>query len=245
MISVTIIVKNGERCLRHVLRSLKNFDEIIVADTGSTDSTEKIALEFNNVRFCKIPFEGFGKAHNHAASLAKHEWILSIDSDEVLSDALANEILNLQLNEDSVYAIPFHNYYNEKWIKGCGWYPETHVRLYNRGKTQFSEALVHEKIMAQGLTTIRLQSPLFHYSYSTISDFLMKMEHYSTLFAKQYVGKKTSSPRIAFWHAAGAFLKSYLLKRGFLLGHEGFLISIYNSQTAFYKYLKLYHLNKK
>jgi glycosyltransferase involved in cell wall biosynthesis len=244
MISVTILVKNGQRHLQRVLQALSDFDEVVVADSGSSDNTESIAKSFPNVCFHLIPFEGFGNAHNRAANLAKHPWILSIDSDEVLTPALAQEILHLRLDPQYLYALPFHNYFNGKWIKWCGWFPETHVRLYHKQTTSFSEALVHEKIKDDGFKIKYLKAPLFHYPYESISDFLIKMERYSSLFAKQYVGKKNSNPLTALSHGVGAFMKSYFLKKGFLGGYEGFLISAYNAHTAFYKYLKLYHLNK-
>lgn len=243
MISVTIIVKNGQRRLRQVLESLKHFDEVLLYDTGSTDETLKICADFSNVTIHLAVFNGFGPAHHAAATLAKHDWILSVDADEVLSDELAKEILSLSLNPSTVYFLPFHNFFNGKHIKWCGWYPETHCRLFNRKITQFSEALVHEGVLTKDLQQVILKHPVLHYPYDSISDFLKKMERYSTLFAEQNLNKRKSSPFIAFYHGLGAFLKSYLIKRGFLGGYEGFLISVYNGHTAFYKYLKLYQAN--
>ncbi|MCB1181626.1 MAG: glycosyltransferase family 2 protein [Chlamydiia bacterium] len=243
-ISVTILVKNGEKHLRSVLKALSSFDEVVVADTGSTDNTESIAKSFGNVTFATLPFEGFGKTHNQASGLAKHDWILSIDSDEEVSKELVDEIHHLQLDTKMVYSFPFINYFNGKEIKWCGWQNETHVRLYHRQSTRFSETLVHEGIITHGLEIVHLKHPVHHTSYDSISDFLIKMERYSTLFSIQYQGKKVSSPLKAFYHGLGAFLKSYFLKKGFLGGYEGYLISVYNGQTAFYKYLKLYHINQ-
>lgn len=245
MISVTILVKNGERCLSAVLTAVQAFDEVVIFDTGSTDKTLEIARQFPNVRIHQGPLHGFGEAHNLAASLAKNAWILSIDADEILSPELAKEILSLPLDPAIVYALPFHNHFNGKQIKWCGWYPEKHVRLYNKTRTSFSEALVHEGILTKGLTEKTLSHPVHHYPYATISDFLIKMERYSSLFAAQYQHKRASSPLIACLHGAGAFFKSFILKKGFLGGFEGFLISAYNGHTAFYKYLKLYQANRK
>lgn len=243
MISVTLLVKNGERRLKEVLSVLKPFDEVIVLDTGSTDASCDIASQFPYVTLHKTSFNGFGPAHNLAASFAKNAWILSIDADEVLSDGLIKEILTLKLNPNNVYSFPFHNYFNGKWIRWCGWYPESHVRLYNKTVTQFSNALVHEGVITEGLTIQSLSFPVLHYPYDSLSDFLMKMERYSSLFAAQYANKRRSSPLIALYHGCGAFLKSFILKTGFLGGYEGFVISMYNGHTAFYKYLKLYQTN--
>jgi glycosyltransferase involved in cell wall biosynthesis len=245
MISVTILVKNGERKLKEVLNSLTLFDEIILYDTGSDDATLEIARQFSNIIIHQKEFAGFGPSHNDAARLAKHDWILSIDADEVLSLDLAQEIAQLVLDPKTVYALPFHNFFNKKQIKWCGWYPEKHIRLYNKRQTAFSEAMVHEGVMKQGLKEATLKHPVLHYSYDTISDFLIKMERYSNLFAQEHHLKRKSSPLKAICHGLAAFFKSFILKRGFLGGYEGFLISAYNGHTAFYKYLKLYQANKR
>lgn len=240
-ISVTILVKNGEATLSETLASLEGADEILVIDTGSTDKTVEIAGSFPHVRLMSLAFEGFGPTHNRASSLATHDWILSIDADEIASPLLLQEISLLPDNPEMAYALLRQNYFNGKHIKWCGWQNEWCTRLYNRKKTSFSDALVHEKVIVEGMKTAYLKSPLKHTPYTSISDFLRKMEHYSTLFAKEKVGKKKSNPLIALWHGFGAFLKSYFLKRGFCGGYEGYLISLYNGHTAFYKYLKLYH----
>lgn len=244
MISVTILVKNGESTLFATLQALKNFEEIVVVDTGSCDRTLEIAAQFPNVRLFQRKFNGFGPAHNDAALLSQNEWILSIDADEVVSNALSKEILETQLDPQTVYFLPRHNYFNGKRIKWCGWGNEKCARLYHRGRTSFSATLVHEGVITKDKTKVTLKNPLLHTPYGSLSDFLKKMELYSTLFALEHKGKKTSSPWIALYHGMGAFLKSFFLKRGFMGGYEGFLISIYNGHTAFYKYLKLYHLNK-
>lgn len=245
MISVTILVKNGERRLREVLAKLTVFDEVLLIDTGSDDATLDIVKNFPNISLYHREFKGFGPLRNVAASLAKHDWVLALDADEVLSEKLIDELLNLPLDSQTIYRIPRINIFNEKKIKGCGWHPEFVTRLYDKTKTKFSEALVHESLISDGFHIETLKNSLLHYSYETISDFLKKMEHYSSLFAEQYRGKKTSSPLKAFFHGIAAFLKGYFLKRGILDGYEGFLISSYNAQTTFYKYLKLYHFNKR
>lgn len=244
-ISVTILAKNSAKHLHEVLSALREFEEVLLYDNGSTDQTVEIAKTFPNVNVVHGPFLGFGPTHNRASALARHDWIFSIDSDEVATKALVDEIQKLKLNPECVYSVPRHNEYNGKWIRWCGWYPDRVVRLYNRTKTNFSEALVHEGVEVNNLAEVALKNCLRHYSYDTISDFLTKMQSYSDLFAAQYAGKKRSSPAIALVHAFAAFFKSYFLKRGLLGGYEGFLISSYNGHTAFYKYLKLYEANQK
>lgn len=238
-ISVTVLTKNSQETLGKTLDSLRSFPEVIVYDTGSSDETLALASSFPHVVVHEGPFEGFGATHNKASSLARHDWILSIDSDEVLTQELMDEIHQLNLDPTCIYQIPRHNFYNDKWIKWCGgWYPDPVVRLYHRKSTCFSHDAVHEKILVKQLTVIPLSSPLFHFPYRSIDDFLNKMQTYSSLFVMQNQDKKSSLFK-ALFHGWFAFLKSYFLKRGFLGGREGLIISIYNGHTAFYKYLKL------
>ena len=242
-ISVTVLSKNSERYIKDVLNALTPFDEVILYDTGSTDKTLTIAEKFSNVKILNKEFIGFGATHNEASAQGKNNWILSIDSDEIVSKELAESILKEPLDLNTLYSFPRHNFYNGKFIKGCGWYPDYQMRLYNKSKTQFSDAQVHESLISKGMKHIFFKGPITHYSYHTLNDFLAKMQSYSSLFAKQYEGKKKSSLTKALSHGFFAFFKSYILKRGFLSGYEGFVISSYNGHTAYYKYLKLYEAN--
>jgi glycosyltransferase involved in cell wall biosynthesis len=243
-LSVTVLTKNSQRYLREVLSALDSFDEIVVYDTGSEDRTLEMAREFSNISLYEGPFIGFGPTHNRASACARHDWILSIDSDEIVTPALAREIAALKLTRGHVYSFPRHNEYRGKWIRWCGWHPDRQIRLYHRLDTQFTEAQVHESIEWCHLKEVPLCSPLRHYSYQEISEFLHKMQLYTSLFARQYQGKKGASFGHALFHGGYAFLRSYFLKRGFLGGREGFEISLYNANTAFYKYLKLAEANR-
>jgi glycosyltransferase involved in cell wall biosynthesis len=237
-ISVTILTNNSEQHLSSVLKALQGFDEIVVVDTGSSDATIHIAQQFPNVSIHSLPFQGFGPTHNAASALAKHDWVLSIDSDEIVSPPLADEILiKTTLDPNHVYSIPRHNLYRGRHIKGCGWYPDRVIRLYNRQKTSFSSDLVHEKILTDNLHVKKFAHPLIHQPFSSISAFIKKMDAYSDLYAKQHPDKQISLTK-AISHAAYAFIRSYIFKRGFLLGAEGFEISWYNMNCAFYKYAK-------
>lgn len=245
MITVTILTKNSQKYLHEVLSALRCFDEVLIYDTGSRDNTKEIAKQFTNVTIIDGPFIGFGPTHNQASSQARNDWILSIDSDEVASPEMVQQILAIQLKEDHVYSFPRKNYFNNKWIRWCGWHPDRQTRLYNRNKTRFTDAQVHESIITEGMHQHECSGAIIHYSYENLADFLIKMQTYSDLFALQNQGKKRSSPLKALSHSIFAFFKSYILKRGFMGGYEGFVISSYNANTAFYKYLKLYEANKK
>ncbi len=244
MITVTILTKNSADTLGKTLEGVQRFPEVIVMDTGSIDDTKEIARSFANVRLIEEKFMGFGKTHNRASSLASHKWILSIDSDEVLSAELAEEILSLSLENGTVYSLNRHNYFNDKWMKCCsGWYPDPVIRLYNREVTAFTDDEVHEKVLADQLRVIALKGKLSHTPYRSIESFLQKMQLYSTLFAEQNAGKNSSLGK-ALVHGCTAFLRSYIFKRGFLGGKEGLIISLYNAHATYYKYLKLAFRNK-
>lgn len=243
MISVTILTKNSELYLDKVLSHLTRFSEVLLYDSGSEDQTFEIAKKYPNVVIHRGTFDGFGKTHNLASSLCKNDWILSIDSDEIVTPELLEEIFNLKLETSTVYSISRHNYYREKFIKGCGWYPDRVFRLYNKKTTSFTDALVHEAVITDNLKRCDLKEPILHFPYKSTQDFIHKMQLYSTLFAKEKAGKKKATFLSALSHGFFAFFKSYFLKHGFLLGSQGFEISFYNGITAYYKYLKLRDLN--
>lgn len=246
MISVHVLTKNSAATLAQTLESLASFPEVLVVDTGSTDETLKIASRFPNVSIHREEMTGFGDVHNIAAALCTNDWILAIDSDEMLSSGLIEELKQLTLDPKTVYAILRDNYLNGKRITFCaGWYPDWVVRLYNRKSTQFSSDVVHEKVLSQNLNVVKLKHTIKHVPYRSTADFLEKMQIYSSFFAKQHQGKKQSSLSRALFHSCVAFCKNYFFKRGILGGREGFILSLYNAQTTYYKYLKLAELNKK
>ena len=243
-ISVVIIVKNGAETIEKVLNSLITFNDVVLYDNGSTDGTQNIASNFKNVNLIKGEFLGFGPTKNKAASYSKHNWILSLDADEVVSDEMLKNIQTINLNESKVYEIRRFNYYNNKRINYCGWGEERIVRLYDKSITSFNNNIVHEKILSNGLSVAIIDGELRHYPYNSMNQFIQKADYYSTLFAKENVGKKSSSPQKAFFNATFSFVKTYIFKRGFLDGYVGLVISVSHAVTNFFKYIKLYELNK-
>ena len=246
-LSATILTKDSAALLPAVLSALAWCDEVLVLDTGSTDNTCAIAATFPNVSVHRLTgaFPGFGRAHRRAVELARHDWILSIDSDEVVSSELAAEICAGPLDPRTVYTLPFHNFFRGKHITTCGWFPDRHERLFHRGVTNFCASEVHERVQTAGLTVVPLRAPVRHYSYHSTGDFLRKMSAYARLFAEQNVGRKKSGPVTAVARSLWAFFKSYLLERGFTQGAEGLTISAYKSQVVFWKYLLLHEANRK
>jgi len=244
MITVCILSKNSAETIRDALDSVKSFSEVLILDNGSTDNTLEIAKSYPNVRIFETPFVGFGPLRNHAAKLATHDWILALDTDESLPSALLEEINSLNLDPQIAYSMPRNNYYNGKHITGCGWSPDRVIRLYHRGQTEYSDSQVHESVNKENITLKRLKSPISHIPFRTTAEFLSKMQNYSSLFAKQYQGKRKSSIGKALFRSFFAFFRFYIIQRGFLLGAEGLIISLYNSNTVFYKYLKLWEKNQ-
>lgn len=246
-ISATILTKDAGPRLHDALAALRWCEQVIVLDTGSTDHTTVIAAQYPNVCVHRLagPFPGFGRAHQEAVRLARNDWILSIDSDEIVSPELAREIAESELDVNAVYTIPFHNHFNGRHITSCGWFPDRHKRLFNRKTTNFCDSEIHEKVLARRHQVRALRGAIHHYSYESMDDFLRKMRAYGLLFASQHAGRRPSGPWKAVLHSVWAFVKSYLLQRGFLQGYEGLVISTYKSHTVFWKYLFLHEANQR
>ena len=243
-ISCVIIAKDAETTLTTVLDSLISFEDVVLYSNNSTDRTDEIAISYKNVNLIQGKFFGFGPTKNKAASYAKNDWILSLDADEVLSDEFVLNIIDLNLQENTLYSILRTNYYKKTQVKHC-WGNDSITRLYNKRKTTFTDKHVHEKIICEGFEVKEISGVVRHYPYSTITDFITKLDRYSTIFAQDNVGKKSSSPLKAILNAKFSFLKTYFIKRGFLDGYAGLVIAFSHMATNFYKYIKLYELNKE
>lgn len=248
-ISVIIIVKNAEQTLLECLNSLKDFDEIILLNNESSDDTLKIAKEFQkefaNLHIYHSIFIGFGALKNLALGYAKNDWILSIDADEVLETGCLKEIEILELQKENILALSRKNLYKGEWIKACGWSPDFVLRIFNKNFTRFNDNLVHESlILPLDTQKIYLKNRLKHYAYKDISHLIDKMQYYSSLWAKQNMHKKSGVLKAnlrAFW----TFFRNYFLKNGFLYGYKGFIISFCSALGTFFKYMKLYELQKQ
>lgn len=249
-ISVCILVKNAEKTLAECLNALREFGEIVLLDNGSTDKTLQIAQEFNatykNLRVKQSAFIGFGALKNLAVSFAKNEWILSIDSDEVLENEALSEIKALNLNENCVVALARKNFYKGEWIKACGWYPDFVWRIFNKNFTRFNDNAVHESVkIPLNTEKIYLKGALRHYAVNSMESIIAKMNRYTSFSADEKFkkGKKTSFlGAIVRFHLT--FFRDYFLRKGFLYGYKGFIIALLNAEGAFYRYAKLYELNK-
>lgn len=244
-ISVIVLAKNNEKTIEKTLQSLVEFDDVVLYDNGSSDKTMQIAKKFSNINLIQGEFKGFGWTKNQAASFALNDWILVIDSDEVVDSELLNELKAKTLDEKTVYKLNFKAFYKDIQVNHCGWNNQKIKRLYNKNITLYNSNDVHEDIIIDGLKMEELKGNVEHYSYHTISEFIIKADRYSTLFAKNNVGKKSSSPTKAFLNGAYSFFRTYILKQGFRDGYIGLIISFSHMVTNFYKYIKLYEMNKE
>lgn len=244
-ISIALLCKNAETYLPACLAALAEFDEVLLLDNGSTDSSPDIARQFANVSVhCHPEFDGFGPMKDRAARLARHDWILTVDSDEILTPALVNEIRQLKREPDCLYRILRHNHYRGQHIQSGDWHPDWVRRLYHRDHSGYGPALVHESLqLAPGMRVIDLRSPMRHYTYDSAEQLIAKMQRYSTLYADAHRGE-AASPFKAFYKGIWAFLRSYLLKGGWREGYAGLVIAVHNATYSFYKYAKLYEANR-
>jgi glycosyltransferase involved in cell wall biosynthesis len=241
-ISCVIIAKNAEATLNATLDSLQEFENVLVYSNNSTDATENIAHTYKNVTLINGDFHGFGPTKNKAASFAKNDWILSLDADEVLSSDFVKELKQLSLENNAIYSITRENYYKNRLIKHC-WGKDFIIRLYNKKQTSFTDKQVHECVIDKNFKVNKIPGSVKHYPYSTITDFIVKLDRYSSIYAEDNVGKKNSSPVKAFSNGLFSFFKTYFLKRGFLDGYAGLIIAFSHMATNFYKYMKLYEKN--
>lgn len=175
-ISATIITFNEQRNLPRVMESLRCCDEVVVVDSGSTDHTVEIAGKFG-ARVIESPWPGYAKQKNLAAEQAANDWILSLDADEALSEALEGEIWQIKKNgaRFDAYTMPRMAQYLGRWIHHSGWYPDRKVRLYNRQRGRWVGEYVHESVQVDG-TIGHLESNLLHYTCSSLSEHLKTMD---------------------------------------------------------------------
>ena len=242
-ISCVLIVKDAFETLGATLDSLAAFDDVVVYDNGSSDGSQELAKQYDNVQLIEGEFFGFGKTKQHAATFAKYDWIFSLDADEVPSSSFIDKLRQMTLDENCVYKINRVNYYKETQVKHC-WGNDSIVRLYNRQRTDYNDSQVHELVKVAGFDIVQIKEDVKHYPYVNVEQFIEKLNKYSTLFAEDNVGRKRSSPVKAIFNAQFSFVKTYFFKRGFLDGSAGLLIAFSHMATNFYKYMKLYELNK-
>jgi glycosyltransferase involved in cell wall biosynthesis len=240
-LSVIIITRNEAQHIRGCLDSVKFANEWIIVDSGSTDGTQDIARAFGATVIETPDWPGFGPQKNRALDAAAGEWILSIDADERIPDALRDEILDaIAAGGHPAYAIPRLSSFCGHFIRHSGWYPDYIVRLFKRDAGRFSADLVHESVKLNTADCGKLKAHMLHYSYADDEAYLRKLQQYSTLGAQQAFARgKRSGLAGAILHACTSFLRAYVTRRGFLDGKAGLMVALSSAESTYHKYFKL------
>ena len=248
-ISAVIITRNESTNIARCLESIREIaDEIIVVDSGSTDSTKDICLSYG-VKFVYRDWSGYGDQKNFGNAMAISDYILSIDADEALSETLRNNILKQKKNGFQAHAYSFNRITNYcgQWIKHGGWYPDIKTRIWKNGIAKW-KGNIHETLVLEKEGTLHLKGDLLHYSYPDMETHIQRSIYYAQLGAeKMYVSGKQVSIFKLIYGPAFSFFRKYFLKLGFLDGYYGFVIAKNASFYNFYKYalLRSYHKQNK
>ncbi|NQU13813.1 MAG: glycosyltransferase family 2 protein [Desulfobacteraceae bacterium] len=239
-VSVAIITRDEEERLPACLKSAAFADEILVVDSGSQDKTVRIAKAFG-CRVLSEEWRGYARQKQFAVDNCSNDWVMVLDADERILEETAEKIREILDDPEhlfSAYSFLRKNYFHDRWIRHCGWWPDRVVRLVDRRKGQLSEQVVHERWISHGAVK-ELDVAIEHYSFGSYSDLIHKMETYSALAAREIQKRGT---RAAWWspitHGLWMFVRTYLFELGVLEGFDGLVISILNGGGSFLKYAK-------
>jgi glycosyltransferase involved in cell wall biosynthesis len=235
-ITATIITLDEERNIARAIESLRCADEILIVDSGSVDRTVELAHNLG-ARVIEANWRGFSEQKNWAAEQASHDWILSLDADEALSEALESEILTLKKtgSQCDAYTMPRLARYMGRWILHSGWYPDRKIRLYHRARARFVGDFVHESLQVDGHVG-SLENNILHFTCDSLSEHVKTVDRYTTLAAQELAARKVAVPFTRLIaDPAWTFFRTYFLQRGFLDGPEGLMIA---HMAAFYTFLK-------
>lgn len=240
-LSVVIITFNEEKNIERCLLSVQGIaDDIVVLDSFSSDQTEAICKKYK-VNFISREWEGYSPSKNFANAQAKHDWILSLDADEALSDELKGSILELKTKQEpGTAAFNRITNYCGSWIKHGGWYPDTKIRLFDRRITQWT-GIIHEELSFSKQVNIQhLKGDCLHYSYYTIEQHYQQAEKFTTIAAKDLFeqNKKASVVKL-YISPVVKFFRDYIFKLGFMDGAAGFTVARISASATYLKYKKL------
>ena len=241
-ISVYIIAFNEALKIRDCINSVLWADEIIVADSNSTDGTTEIATSLG-ATVIHIPFIGYGDLRNKAIKECSNEWIFSLDSDERCTIEVRDEIIKLIKDPClDIYRVPRKNFFMGKWIKHSGWYPNfRQPQLFRNGKMIYTMEPVHEGFISKSSNKIGcLKNHIWQFPFKNTEEVMHKANRYSSLGVQKLQDKGIKgSVSKAFFHGLWSFTKHYIFKLGFLDGGAGFIIAFGNFEGTFYRYIKL------
>lgn len=238
-ISAVIITKDdAERVSKLAEHLLEVVDDVVVlVDDRSGPEVVAALSGVSNCRYETYTFNGFGEAKRKAVSLAKHDWIFSMDADEWPDEECVATLQKLDLAVPSIYKFKRLNHYCGRPIRGCGWHPDFVIRVFHRSVANFSEDIVHESVKPHkaGVSIQELDGHILHYSFHGSHQLLQKLIQYSCLYAENYQGKAKPVP-VILSRTVFAFIKFYVFKKGIFYGRDGFIISLMNAGGVFHKH---------
>jgi len=244
-LTVTVITRNEAAHVAAALESIAWADEIVVVDAHSTDETVAIARRFAGLVVTR-EWNGYIDQKNHAAGLASHDWILSLDADERATPQLKKEIRALLASEPAAhgYRLPRVSYYLGRWIRTTDWYPDLQLRLYDRRYGRWAGRYVHESVEVGGPVG-RLRSDLQHFPYRDIAHHLKTIDRYTTLAARQMSerGRRAGLLDVVA-RPPLAFLRNYVVRGGFRDAGPGLIVSLLNSYYVMLKFAKLWEMTR-
>jgi len=245
-LAVTVITCNEESNIRGALESVAWADEIIIVDSGSKDGTLRVCREFTEKIYHR-DWTGFVDQKNFAVDQASHDWIFSLDADERASVKLQEQIRHLRQSGFLAegYRMPRVAQFMGRWIRHGDWYPDYQLRLFDRRKGRWQGGRVHESIRIKG-TPDYLDGEILHFTYPDLSAYLRRLDLYSSLAAADYQSKgRRATPLALLANPVAAFVRGYLLKRGFLDGAPGLMVAVMAAVSVYFKYAKLFEIQRR
>jgi glycosyltransferase involved in cell wall biosynthesis len=246
-LSVAIITKDEASNLPDCLQSVSFAAQIVVVDSGSADDSVKIASDFGCDVFIES-WRGFGPQKQFAIDQCRNPWILIIDADERIPRDTAQAIKNVISNPSTTaagFSFPRKNFFQGRWIRHAGWWPDRVVRLFRNDRGRMTQAKVHESVQVDGPVD-PLMCPIEHYTESRLHKILQKIDQYSTLGAEEAFREgKTASIWSAVFRAELTFIQNYVVRLGFLDGPQGLTGAVTDAVNKFFKYAKLAEMTRK
>lgn len=240
-ISACIISFNEEDKIEDCLKSLQGIvDEIIIVDSLSTDRTKEIAQNYTD-KILDQEFLGHVEQKNLAVSKASHDWILSLDCDERLTQELASSILKIKenLEQADAYRMARKTFYIYRWLNHC-WYPDYKIRLFNRNSATWGGINPHDRVEVKGNKIVTLDGDIQHYSFDSLSEHIQTLDLFTEIGAREIIRRDKAVTIISPWtHGLWTFIRLYIFKRGFLDGYAGLVVSVLSGMHAFVKYNKV------
>lgn len=242
-VSGVIICRNEERNIEECIKSIQWCDEIIIIDSFSSDNTLGISKKYTGSIY-QNEWKGFADQRKFALTKVNFEWVFSIDADERCTEELKDEIKNLLAKEnisEKGFDIPRKSYFLNKWIKHGGWYPNYQLRLFRKDSAEVSDRLVHESYIISGLKG-KLKNNILHYTVTSITDYITKINSYSDLSALEKVNRKKIGFIDIFLIPRIVFFQQYILKGNFLDGIPGLMVSKFHMVTKLLNSMKIWEL---